>query len=882
MFPRDSLPHFGDLLKKHVEASRKNIATLSTTTGIPKQTIKSWLSGTVRAPRDESSIIRMASALGLNREEASQLLSSAGHRNMRQLLVAADTDPSLCAQLAYWLDTEEITSSDGPQVVEYIDESVSSGIQIEGKVVISAVGQGARVDARYVSGGDLIIHHHQMTAAEMRYRQVLLQKVRSLWIHGLLANATGHLTPLPLTVQEDATAVSQPWMMAIEHPTGAAQNPSTVTDVYKTLERLGGSMLILGAPGSGKTIMLLQLARVLLDKADVNEGLPIPLILNLSSWGQRRLELSDWLVEELYTTYQIDKAFGREWLVQQPFHLLLDGLDEVEPPHRAACIATINQFCADHGLTNVIVCSRQKEYLMLPEKLALPGAICIQPMRASLIDRYLAIAGSDLANLRQAIQQDETLGELAETPLTFSLMVWLYRNQQPETFVATSLADRRAQLFSAYITRAFAHRKPDDLFPPHQARYWLKWLARKMEQRNESLFYIEHIEIDWLSSRRQQLAYKIAHRVLSSLAGSLPIFLLGLWTAIRFQNWLLGLTIATVPALAGALSGGLTAGTYAGVSGMGIGLMAALFLMQSGDGFVTGFGSSFLIACWMSLLGHLTWRLEAANMSFSDLLFRLGIGAATGITVALLGLWLTAQTGQIDTAFVWSLAPGIILGLSAGLGIGLLLGKQEGRMQPFLRWCRRWLAPHIRHEQVDLKEVTGWGFHRRTVLAMLGGGVLGMLLDGLLYFLFDYPLPGFFGPGLLLLALLLGGSRGTVGYAEKRIQVNEAVWQSFWSGLRWSLIAFVAFLLLDVLVFRDAAYVPGLLIGSAGAILLGAIMGELGFARHFILRLILWRTARMPRQYSQFLDEMAGRVLLYKVGGAYMFIHRLLQSHLGR
>jgi hypothetical protein len=35
----------------------------------------------------------------------------------------------------------------------------------------------------------------------------------------------------------------------------------------------------------------------------------------------------------------------------------------------------------------------------------------------------------------------------------------------------------------------------------------------------------------------------------------------------------------------------------------------------------------------------------------------------------------------------------------------------------------------------------------------------------------------------------------------------------------------------------------------------------------------------MPNHYAAFLDEAANRVILNKVGGGYMFIHRLLQEH---
>ena len=44
---------------------------------------------------------------------------------------------------------------------------------------------------------------------------------------------------------------------------------------------LGRSLLILGAPGSGKTTMLLELTRQLLERARKNDDQPIPIVFNL-------------------------------------------------------------------------------------------------------------------------------------------------------------------------------------------------------------------------------------------------------------------------------------------------------------------------------------------------------------------------------------------------------------------------------------------------------------------------------------------------------------------------------------------------------------------------------------------------------------------------
>jgi predicted NACHT family NTPase len=44
---------------------------------------------------------------------------------------------------------------------------------------------------------------------------------------------------------------------------------------------MGGELLILGAPGSGKTTTLLELAGELLARAEAEDGQPIPVVFNL-------------------------------------------------------------------------------------------------------------------------------------------------------------------------------------------------------------------------------------------------------------------------------------------------------------------------------------------------------------------------------------------------------------------------------------------------------------------------------------------------------------------------------------------------------------------------------------------------------------------------
>jgi hypothetical protein len=59
----------------------------------------------------------------------------------------------------------------------------------------------------------------------------------------------------------------------------------------------------------------------------------------------------------------------------------------------------------------------------------------------------------------------------------------------------------------------------------------------------------------------------------------------------------------------------------------------------------------------------------------------------------------------------------------------------------------------------------------------------------------------------------------------------------------------------------------------------GLGMGGLAYLQHYILRALLWGTRAMPWHYVRFLDYAAERILLRKVGGGYIFVHRQLLDY---
>lgn len=82
-----------------------------------------------------------------------------------------------------------------------------------------------------------------------------------------------------------------------------------ILDVF---DEVGGALLILGAPGTGKTTLLLELARDLLDRAEHDPTHPIPVVFPLSSWAERRLPLVTRPMHELYIFWQGSRSMYLE------------------------------------------------------------------------------------------------------------------------------------------------------------------------------------------------------------------------------------------------------------------------------------------------------------------------------------------------------------------------------------------------------------------------------------------------------------------------------------------------------------------------------------------------------------------------------------------
>lgn len=296
----------------------------------------------------------------------------------------------------------------------------------------------------------------------------------------------------------------------------ATSSPAlTGVSLTSIFDNAGGGILILGAPGAGKTTALLTITRDLVKRAETDQTQPIPVVLSLSSWATRRLPLSEWLVDELATAYNVPRSIGRQWLASHEFLPLLDGLDEVATPLQASCVRSINDFRRTHGLLRFVISSRKDEHASAWKLLQVEDVLEILPPTRQEIADYLAGAGPAFADVAAAAAADPTLWELLRSPLVMNVIFSIYRDK-PATALRSpgSQEHRLALLFESY-TKRMIERRASQFSAVHSAR-WLTWLARSMYERNESAFHLDRLRPDWLPGRFLQ---KLATWAPASLIG---------------------------------------------------------------------------------------------------------------------------------------------------------------------------------------------------------------------------------------------------------------------------------------------------------------------------------------------------------------------------
>jgi hypothetical protein len=262
------------------------------------------------------------------------------------------------------------------------------------------------------------------------------------------------------------------------------------------------------------------------------------------------------------------------------------------------------------------------------------------------------------------------------------------------------------------------------------------------------------------------------------------------------------------------------------------------------------------------------------------------VAIACGLGCALLGLagrWIFGRLGLPNLGLV-PLVPGLLAGL-------LVASWHRDRVAPSenLQWSWRTARRRV-----------------RSALAIglflgIGLGVLGVRFGGSSEWAVGAVFALVFGLGGVLFGLGVVGL--TTGESTSQGSPNEGMRRSAQSALTSALIfcllgglgsiPFTALAFWVITWIQHGVHNPrgalaiGLVLGLMyglpvvlfAALVVGLAKGGLACLQHLVLRWLLWRSDCAPWRYAAFLDYATERIFLRKVGGGYIFVHRLLQDH---
>ncbi|MBZ6476723.1 NACHT domain-containing protein [Streptomyces griseocarneus] len=285
-------------------------------------------------------------------------------------------------------------------------------------------------------------------------RARLIAEIGRQWLP-VLDRSLEYTVRVELDLSDRPDSVTDPWTpIRLRSAEGNRRFPLGTPLVQLYREEYDQRLLVLGAPGAGKTTQMLELTRDLLTAAS-DPGTPVPVPLLLSRWPGTSLEA--WVLRELESLYRIDRAVARQFLEHGDITLILDGLDEVPSPKRGQCVKAINSFTTATGsgypLIGVVVSCRSADYADLRQRLGLGGAVVIEPLNPEQVHRALRET-SGMENLYEAAVSDRILTHLLTSPLMLSVAVLAYRDSSTDPALTLgNERDRRARIFDVYTVR---------------------------------------------------------------------------------------------------------------------------------------------------------------------------------------------------------------------------------------------------------------------------------------------------------------------------------------------------------------------------------------------------------------------------------------------
>ncbi|MEU0650277.1 NACHT domain-containing protein [Streptomyces umbrinus] len=261
-------------------------------------------------------------------------------------------------------------------------------------------------------------------------------------------------------------------------------------------------LVVIGEPGSGKSVLAMLLVLDLLESPE--DGDPVPVLIPAASWGPEAESVTAFLARRLAEEYSkvLDPSVALGLVERGRVLPILDGLDELPPAQHVRAVRALEEFTAA-GAPLVVTCrTREFSQAVSAGGIVLSRAAVFETQAVDIENVIVFLSEPPSARTRWEpvfqhlrAHRDGPLAQVLSSPLMAFLARTAYQVPYTDPRSLTALDDTDAissLLIDSYIANIHDPAQPPPLggavrrHAPDDARRWLSTLALQMDLQGTS------------------------------------------------------------------------------------------------------------------------------------------------------------------------------------------------------------------------------------------------------------------------------------------------------------------------------------------------------------------------------------------------------------